>query len=158
VATYVSGGGGLRVASYADGTAMAASQAFPMSTGGTTGHLYWTGPNSPTVPWMPNADGVVTVPGIYCWRFRYWTQTAPAASNLKFVVGINGINLAQSSVYQVDDLTFAGAGYRPSMNVVQAYSASDATPYQAPYVYYIFSAADATGVLKYDMACWRLAY
>jgi hypothetical protein len=147
----------LRGASDMDATAMSASQVFNMTTGTSTGHLYWVGPNSPTATWMPNSDGQITVPGIYVWRFRFWTQTAPSVAGTKLGVIINGINLAHGRVWQVDDLTFSAA-WRPGLEVMQTYQVGDSTPYPIPYVAYNFSVTDATGILKYDMACWRLAY
>jgi hypothetical protein len=139
-----------------DVTAMAASQTFTMTA--TSGTLNWVGPNSPAASWMPNADGRITVPGIYGFRYRFWVQTVPGAAGIKIVTDSGG-GLGYDRVFNVDDLTFANAqGYRPGYEIIRSFSASQTPPYAAAPIFYNLSAADATGVLKYDMACWRMTF
>jgi len=145
-------GGGVNLAGLTDYAFMSASQTFPMSADPAT-PLAWVGPNSPSASWCSSA-GVVT-PGLYNWRIRFWTATAPAASNIKMVAFWNSSADITCQVFNVDDLTF-GSAYRPGMHMLNVYGSGDSGA--APTCTIHFSAVDATGVLRYDMSVFRMAY
>jgi len=143
--------------SWLDVMYMQASQPFNMTP--ATGQLNWVGPaingqGTGLQTWMPKGDGVV-IPGEYMWRFRFWVGTAPGATGNKLAVSLSQVvSLACARVFNVDDLNTFTA-YRPGFEVVQSYSKDD-LPILPPLISYGLASPDATGVLRYDMAVWRI--
>lgn len=135
---------------------MAASQTFPMTP--ASGTLPWQGNpangyGGATLPWMPNGDGKV-LSGLYLWRFRFWTATAPGAGGIKLLVSANNISgLTVTKGFNVDDLT-AFTSFRETWLVPTSIGPTDFT--NPVTISYSLSAADATGVLRYDMGVTRL--